>query len=239
MEDADSSLTRKRPRLDNTSADNRAMATDAPSPDHNHEHERDHGQDPHPAEQQVEMTIRSQPSSSSQPADGAADRSEAAPTGSAAGDAAVPLMEDPEEPLIVEDDAPADSPPVIAIDDDDEDAEEAMGDYAAEYVHIDHDEARYFAKFPFAQQYQESYMGALRQIIVHFSGGRSTILLPHPGAEANIATATPLDGTVLPQVSVWLDRMPFHPPQWKGYFCDKSVFWDMFADFVTKVLARR
>ncbi|KAF2652193.1 hypothetical protein K491DRAFT_66106 [Lophiostoma macrostomum CBS 122681] len=225
MEDADSSLTRKRPRLDNSAADNRAMATDAPSAPANHEHTPHHNLDPDgpPAEQQVEMTIRSQPPSSSQPSDAAADGSEAATTDPAAGDAAEPLMEAAEEPLVVEDEAPADSPPVIAIDDDDDDddAEEVMGDYAADYIHIERDEEDYFRKFPFSHQYPDSYMGAIRQIISHF------------------ASATSLDGNVLPNISVWLDRMPARPPQWRRYFCDKSAFWDMFADFVTKVLARR
>jgi ubiquitin carboxyl-terminal hydrolase 34 len=184
------------------------MATDAPSAPANHEHDHDHNHDhalePHAAEQQVEMTIRSQPPSSSQPADG----NEAGTTGPLAGDAALPLMEDsdtPEEPLVVEDDAPADSPPVIAIDDD-YDAEEVMGDYATEYIHIERDEERYFAKFPFAPQYPDTYMGALRQIIVHFSGCRSTLFCFTVGPQLTLRQPPPLRALYFPRSrSGWIE----------------------------------
>jgi ubiquitin carboxyl-terminal hydrolase 34 len=51
--------------------------------------------------------------------------------------------------------------------------------------------------------------------------------------------AEAIDGTVLPQVTIWLDRLPISPPYWTSYFLDKHVFWDEFASLVNKILQRR
>lgn len=208
MEDADSSLTRKRPRLDNGSADNRPMPADSP-PD----------VDPystHLAEQPREMTIRSQLPSSSQTQDTAADIDPQKDTSFMDVVQSEPIT-GLDEPIEAQfdggDDVGVSSPPVLAIDDDDE--------YAS--IRIEYDEEDYFRKFPFASSgfTGPPYMGALRQMITHFHG------------------ANALDGTVLPQVTAWLDRLPASSSQWRAYYIDKQSFWDEFANFVNKVLVRR
>jgi ubiquitin carboxyl-terminal hydrolase 34 len=106
-----------------------------------------------PAEQLVEMTIRSQPPCSSHPP------TEGIPS------------------------PPADSPPVIAVDEDEDeedDIEDAMGDYNTDFIHIDNEED-YFRKFPFATPaYHGDYKAALRQMISHFQGGKRFLL---PGGQ--------------------------------------------------------
>jgi ubiquitin carboxyl-terminal hydrolase 34 len=210
MEDADSSLTRKRPRLDDGTSDNRTMPTDSASPSH--------ASSTDTTEQLVEMTIRSQPPSSSQPTDGAADSPEAVSIMVSGHKSSAQAMDDSAAALPGEEDAPGDSPPVIAVDDA-EDEEDAMGDYTGEYMHINYNEEDYFRKFPFANG--GNYMVALRQITAHFVGSAS------------------LDGTVLPQISVWLDSFPNRPSHWKNYYLDRIVFWEEFAGLVAKVLARK
>ena len=156
MEDADSSLTRKRPRLDNGPLDNRAMSADpAPAPAEN-------TTTSHPQE----MTIRSQPPSSSQPTDEASEPNGAASIMPAAEEESTPPVESVEE---LDVDVAADSPPVIAIDDDDA---EAIDDIDLDYIHIEQDEEYHFRRFPFTVQlYQGNYAQAARQIAQHVSGG--------------------------------------------------------------------
>lgn len=170
IEDADSSLTRKRPRLDNGTTDNRAMSTD-PTP------ATQSTASPRPADQLVEMTIRSQPPSSSQPSAGPAEPNEPVAPMAATEEEGVPAVETAEDQLLGDDnDVPEDSPPVIAVDSDD-DTEDALGDYADDYIHIQHGAEEYFRRFPFATPaYHGNYSAALRQMIQHFQGG----MLPPP-----------------------------------------------------------
>ncbi|KAF2715127.1 hypothetical protein K504DRAFT_446027 [Pleomassaria siparia CBS 279.74] len=225
VEDADSSLTRKRPRLDSGSKDNRAMSTDpAPLPSVDTSAASS-------SEQPVEMTIRSQPPGSSLPTDGADDAVHTifVPT-VLDHEAPTPLMDsiengftlDADQDVDVDQDATADSPPVVAIVDDD--VEDAMCDYtesASRYIQVDYDEDEYFGQFPFTNGFHGNYNSALRSITQHFHGSGS------------------LDGTVLPQIALWLDDFPNRPSQWKGYFQNKNTFWDEFAGLVNKVLIRR
>lgn len=171
VEDADSSLTRKRPRLDNGTVDNRTMPATATS-------NLDTNTTP-PSEQQVEMTIRSQPPSSSQPTDSPAESNGASAPMAALEDTIASVGNSSGDQLGSEEDAPADSPPVIAIDDDndEDDGEDVMGDYTAGYIHIDHDHESYFQRFPFSANWDGDYMGALHQMITHFSGSMLTLVL--------------------------------------------------------------
>ncbi|KAF2270231.1 hypothetical protein CC78DRAFT_574360 [Lojkania enalia] len=211
MEDADDSLTRKRPRLDNGSPNNFTMTAEPTSTSANSIQQR---------EQRVEMTIRSQPPSSTNLAgspDGAAHLM------ASNSDEDVPVLVSTEDPLAgEEDDAPADSPPVVAVEDD----AEAMSDYVGSGsgyvdVEIEYDEEDYFRQFPFTHAHHGSYVNALRTVVAHIQGGN------------------PIDGTVLPQITVWLESMPNRPSQRRGYYLDKAGFWDEFAGLANKVLIRR
>jgi ubiquitin carboxyl-terminal hydrolase 34 len=224
MEDADPSLTRKRPRLDSGSNDNCAMSTDpvpgaadttiAPS-----------------AEQAVEMTIRSQPPSSSQPTDGADDIDIVSAHAMSAQETSAPIVDNTEDDLTLDldKDTTVGSPPVLAVDEEEEDA---MGDY----IQVDLNPEDYYRQFPYASS--GDYMGAVRSIINHFHGCKlwSPAISP---MHADNSIAGNLDGTVLPQVALWLDNFPTQPSQWQGYFIDKHSFWDEFSQLVNKVLIRR
>ncbi|KAF2477566.1 uncharacterized protein BDR25DRAFT_2094 [Lindgomyces ingoldianus] len=213
MEDADSSLTRKRPRLDSGSRETRSMSTDtAPATTSVAQ----------PVDQPVEMTIRSQPPSS-QSVNSTSDANGASLATLSVPSESVPLEESAEDPVVAIDDVVADSPPVVAVDDD-EDAEEAMDDYTgsiSSFVHIEVDEEAYFRRFPFTHSHHGNYQAALRAITAHFQG------------------ANPLEGTVLPQVQLWLEGFPNTPSHWKGYYVEKAFFWDEFAALANKVLVRR
>jgi ubiquitin carboxyl-terminal hydrolase 34 len=161
MEDADPSLTRKRPRLDSGSKDTLAMPTDsAPlnttaAP---------------PREQQVEMTIRSQPPTSSQALDGV-DDTEHVPVAAAPADEDIDLeaaaFSTDIAPALGDDD-PADSPPVIAIDDDDSD--NMIGFAVPSAAQLDYDAEVYFQRFPFTQH--GNYLQAVHSIAQHFQGSK-------------------------------------------------------------------
>ncbi|KAF2015202.1 hypothetical protein BU24DRAFT_479980 [Aaosphaeria arxii CBS 175.79] len=207
MEDADSSLTRKRPRLDTGSPDNRTMASDSTSTSSRSV--------AHPTEQPLEMTIRSQPPSASIHSDGAFEQVDATESmGSMEPAADAPGGTPVENQLDGGNDTVEGSPPVVVVPDDDEQL------YGS--ILLDQDEEEYFSRFPFASHgFQGGHMGALRQMGQHFQ------------------QAPDVDGTVLPQVSVWLDNLPTSPSHWKNYYVDKLLFWDEFAAFVNKVLLRR
>ncbi|KAF2112644.1 hypothetical protein BDV96DRAFT_524740 [Lophiotrema nucula] len=212
LEDADASKTRKRPRLDNEGADNQTMSTDPAAA----------SSAAPPTEQAVEMTIRSQPSSAAQPADDAdVSNGSTAHTASANGamDSAAETVET--LPTSPGSEAP-ESPPVLAVDDDD--VEEDMDGFSradASYVSIEYDEEETFLRFPFTQGHHGNYMSAIRTVVQHFQGSNA------------------LDGTVLPQVTLWLNSFPNRPSQYKGYFLDKIQFWDEVAALAQKVLLRR
>lgn len=48
-----------------------------------------------------------------------------------------------------------------------------------------------------------------------------------------------LDGTVLPQLTIWLDNLKVTPIYWKSHILDKHAFWDEFAAMVHRILLRR
>lgn len=173
MEDADPSLTRKRPRLDNGEA--LAMPADSASTN-----------DPiaHPSEQQVEMTIRSQPPASSHTMDGAGSTNDASTSAAIPNDEIQETESDatiagPEDGAADAEDASADSPPVIALDDDEDDDEEIdtgetmAGHEAPSALHFEYDAETYFQQFPFAQH--GNYMQAVHNIAQHFQGSMSKI----------------------------------------------------------------
>lgn len=164
MEDADPSLTRKRPRLDSGSKDTLAMpaeqtsvpTTAAP-----------------PREQQVEMTIRSQPPPSSYASDVAGDiddhiQSVPAVASTAAAteddtDVEVAVVASTEMDPVDEDNGSADSPPVIAIDDDDSGTDSSA-------AQIEYDAELHFQRFPFAEH--GHYLPVVNNIALHFRDGR-------------------------------------------------------------------
>jgi ubiquitin carboxyl-terminal hydrolase 34 len=179
MEDADPSLTRKRPRLDSGSKDTLAMP---------------HEQTPAsttsttsasaapPREQQVEMTIRLQPPSSSHAMDAADDATAALATTTAA--AAAALREDLSPETVADSteidfvdaaDGSADSPPVIAIDDDD-DSDPMIAGTLSSAAEIDYTAELSFQRFPFAQN--GHYIQALQTIAQHFREGTYLQLKP-------------------------------------------------------------
>jgi ubiquitin carboxyl-terminal hydrolase 34 len=137
----------------------------------------------------------------------------------------------------------ADSPQVIPIGESDEDAENVMDDYPASYIHVEENDETYFRKFPFAQH--GDYNVALNQIVNHVQGGpllasffNKTLDLPLCLANDG-HLANPIDGTVLPQLSLWLDGLSDHPSQYRGYYIDRARFWDDFATLVNQLLMRR
>ncbi|KAF1961919.1 hypothetical protein CC80DRAFT_574639, partial [Byssothecium circinans] len=168
-----------------------------------------------PPDNKVEMTIRSQPQVEIKPA---SPRS----VQQGADDA----NEDAESSMEIEDDiatqdvpvggadGSADSPPVIAIDDEDDD-----DDLTTRAMQFEYTAETYFRQFPFSGHVD--HVGAAHNIAQHFQGGG------------------PIDGTVLPQVAVWLDNLPDQPEQRVSYFTGKVTFWDEMYTIVNRVLSRR
>ena len=157
MEDADPSLTRKRPRLDSGPIDDSAMHMD----DHD---STQHS--PTPADQLVEMTIRSQPPSSHAP-----DPARTTATPPPTEDIQTLAQTDPALGVMV--DGTADSPPVIAIDDDDDDGRDtdAMTGYAAAAsFHVDFNADHHISSFPFMDH--GDYLSAAQDIAKYFHGSK-------------------------------------------------------------------
>jgi len=164
MEDADSTLTRKRPRLDSGSRATRSMSADVIA----------NGPQPgNTTAEPVEVTInvRSQPPSSEAGSSG--DPPNAAP------EFAPSSNDTPSPPLIVNQGDPAgvenvsaESPPVVEIELDD-DTEEGMDDYMGQHViQIDGEDespADYFNQFPYVARY--TILNAMRAITEHIQGG--------------------------------------------------------------------
>ncbi|KAF2875102.1 hypothetical protein BDV95DRAFT_665713 [Massariosphaeria phaeospora] len=195
IEDADSSLTRKRPRLDSGIRATEAMSADT------------HASESTAPRDQVQMTIRSQPPSSAASADQ---------------EDTVAIILSTENAPDGQDDAAADSPPVLAIDEDDDDAEEGMLDYVdlgAGVMQVEYVAEDYFSRFPFTQH--DNYFAALRSVVQHFQA------------------ANHLDGTVLPEITLWLRSLPGRPSTWRSFYLDRALWWDDFAALVHKVLHRR
>ncbi|KAF1967780.1 hypothetical protein BU23DRAFT_482478 [Bimuria novae-zelandiae CBS 107.79] len=207
MEDADPSLTRKRPRLDSGSIDTPAMHVD---PDFTH-----HTAAPTPAEQLVQMTIRSQPPSSSHAEDATGSTSAGHANASPGEDILVPAVMDGPP------DSSADSPPVIAIDDDDDDDDDddadTMADYAASF-HVEFDADAHMRAFPYDNG---NYIHAAQEIAKYFQGNQ------------------PLDGTILNQLTIWLEGLPHDPLTWLGFYFDHSALWEEIGAVAGRVLNRR
>ncbi|KAJ4298108.1 hypothetical protein N0V90_006007 [Kalmusia sp. IMI 367209] len=206
MEDADPSLTRKRPRLDSGSVDNSAMHADLDSS----------VDSTAPPEQLVEMTIRSQPPSSSHVQDSPGSTGDTHPF--AAPDEAIHIPATTLEDSAGAGDTSADSPPVIAIDDDDE--ADAMVEYAVNAsVDVEYDADAYFAMFPFAPN--GNYMHAVHEFAQYLQG------------------SSVVEGNVLKQLIRWLDGLPVHPLTWRSFYTDQSAFWDEFSLVAQRVVSRK
>ena len=224
-QDADSSLTRKRPRLDMGAVDPPVMHADSTA-------------STHPVDQQVEMTIRSQPPSlSSHTLDGTANTSQGpVPTASTTSNdtsVAAPVIHDvPASPDL----ASAGSPPILLIEDEDDDAETMDAYTAASSLDIEHDADSYFATFPFTQH--GNFSQAVHSIIQHLQGSRFTSL-DHPVVYAYIVTGHNVDGSVFPQLTCWLQGLPSQPRHWRSFYLDRFQFWEDFYVVVSKLLARR
>ncbi|KAF1997104.1 hypothetical protein P154DRAFT_298816 [Amniculicola lignicola CBS 123094] len=206
---ADPSLTRKRPRLESSADKLPAMANSSPAEANN-------------MDQPVEMTIRSQPPSSSQPQ----DDSESASTVTVTAPATPPQVEGshaedaPADPAIPGGDAAADSPPVEAVEDDE--ALDTLDDFAGTdmgFIEVEIDEEDHFRAFPYTQH--GNYGGAIRAIITHLQG------------------TTALEGSALPQLAKWLDEFPHQPARWTSAFYEKVIFWDDLSVLMNKILNRR
>lgn len=152
MEDADPSLTRKRPRLDSGAVDDSAMHVDEDST----------RPSPVPAEQQVEMTIRSQPPSSHPPA--VAHAAAAAAAGTPCHGIQTPMATYAASNALG--DGAADSPPVIAIDDDDDDDDDAASMVSYPAVHVQFDPELHLSAFPFMNH--GDYVYAAAEIAKYF-----------------------------------------------------------------------
>lgn len=156
MEDADPSLTRKRPRLDSGSKETLAMPAEQTSAPNIAATLR---------EQQVEMTIRSQPPSSH-----TMDSANEAEQTPAIASAAIAMGEETDPDVAVAGaeisptDGDEDSPPVIAIDDDDSDM--MVGGTVPNAEQIEYDAELHFQRFPFAQH--GNYLQAIHNIAQHF-----------------------------------------------------------------------
>ncbi|CAI6334505.1 unnamed protein product [Periconia digitata] len=215
----------KRRRLNSESKDDLdilAMSTDRSVPDS--------PSVPHltldPSDQQVEMTIRSQPPSSSNPQ----EQDELATTSEDVLASDTVHVDTNDSPL-GGGDASADSPPVIELlsdtdeaanddDDDDDDDVEIMADYTPSGpIHIEYDVESYFLNFPYTKN--DDFVAAVVVVTNHF--------------HAN----THLDGAVLPSISVWLDGIPDQPLPRKAFFTEKAPFWDEFSNFIFRLLSRR
>lgn len=215
MEDADSSLTRKRPRLDSGSGEQHGMsAAGNPSSAQGA---------PEPVE--VTINIRSQPPSTQPEASRLSDMANDSSPAALPQDSPSPVVEaSPNMALDQDDDPAAGSPPVLAIDDDeDDDAVGETDDYSEQaFIQFANDETPddYYRRFPYADQ-QRTYTDTLRMLTTH------------------VQTAQTVEGRLLPDVTEWLQRLPSRSISWPGFYLDYAYFWDEFSIFVTKVLSRR
>ncbi|KAJ4355807.1 uncharacterized protein N0V89_003828 [Didymosphaeria variabile] len=218
MEDADPSLTRKRPRLDSGGVESPAMHADTDADAHSAQPTTA------PAEQQVEMTIRSQPPSSSHARD-AAVSTDAAHTSATPGEdmdasAAMDGISNRVDNADGTGDSSAGSPPIIAIDDDDDDDADPMAGYAgATSFHVEYDVDTHLAMFPFA--HDADYIHAAQEIARYFHSSQG------------------LDGNVLTQLSDWLDGLPDQPLAWPNLYMHQADLWDEISVVAGRVLNRK
>ncbi|KAL1605199.1 hypothetical protein SLS60_004743 [Paraconiothyrium brasiliense] len=219
MEDADPSLTRKRPRLDSGGVESPAMHTDTDADADAHSVQPTTA----PAEQQVEMTIRSQPPSSSHARDAPLSTDDTHITETPGEDidasAAMDGISKGVTHANVTGDSSADSPPVIAIDDDDDDADPVAGYTGPPSFHVEYDAETHLAMFPFA--HDADYIHAAQEIARYFHSSQG------------------LDGNVLTQLSNWLDGLPDQPLAWPNLYMDQAELWDEIAVVAGRVLNRK
>lgn len=216
MEDADSTLTRKRPRLDSGSRATRSMSADVMA-------NGDQAENATVEPVEVTINVRSQPASSE------ADNSKKPPTGPPE-----PVLNNhviPEQAGIVDqaqlagmeagmNDLSADSPPVIEValdDDSDEGMEEYMGHGVIQIDDMDPEEI--LATFPYSTR--SNVQGAIKLIVEHFQGSNG------------------IDGPVLPTLANWLNQYPDQPSYFKRFYIDQPIFWDDLATIFTRILQRR
>ncbi|KAL5390450.1 hypothetical protein PMIN04_005859 [Paraphaeosphaeria minitans] len=221
MEDADPSLTRKRPRLDSGGVEIPAMHTDTDT-----DTDTDADSAAVPPEQQVEMTIRSQPPSSSHARDAAASTDDARATATSDEAIHVPVATDGASSRANDADGAgdsyADSPPVIAIDDDDDDDDEAdpMAGYAtAASFCVEYDPDAHLSMFPFA--HNGDYMYAAQEIAKY------------------IQSNPQVDGAILNQVSDWLDGLPDQPLAWLSFYVSQAGLWEEICCVALRLINRK
>lgn len=214
MEDADSTLTRKRPRLDSGSRATRSMSADVIS----------NGPQPgNTTAEPVEVTInvRSQPPSSEAGSSGDPPNAAPEPAPNSNDTPSPPLIVNQGDPAGVEN-VSAESPPVVEIELDD-DTEEGMDDYMGQHViQIDGEDespADYFNQFPYVARY--TILNAMRAITEHIQG------------------ANPIEASALPGVTHWLDIAPDRHAHWRAVYVDQPNIWDELSSIFTRVLQRR
>lgn len=223
MEDADPSLTRKRPRLDCGSIDNSAMHLQKDSVPHTTA----------PTEQLVEMTIRSQPPLSSHASDTAGSSQD--------GPADTPLTEDVPTTAAVDGtldrpgDSSAGSPPVIAISDDD--ADDAMSDYAlAASFQLDFDADAHLSMFPYVNNGQ--YLHAATEIAKYYHSSTLPSSI-YAASYANVLADSQTDGSILNQLTIWLDGLPHDPLTWLDFYFSQAALWDEICAIAGRIVNRR
>ncbi|CAO2651506.1 Nn.00g040760.m01.CDS01 [Neocucurbitaria sp. VM-36] len=120
------------------------------------------------------------------------------------------LPSQPESPIVIaSSEEDAGSPPVMVIDDDDEPV--------GFTVQVDADD--HFCQFPFTRL--GNYNNMARELTQH------------------VNTATNVDPNLVPLLSRWLEDIPDPSVDLQGFYVNKAMFWDEFANLVNKLLARR
>ncbi|KAF2200893.1 hypothetical protein GQ43DRAFT_481180 [Delitschia confertaspora ATCC 74209] len=218
MEDADSSLTRKRPRLDIGPQSDRSNMSAEPNSGGNSPTQ--------PTAELVAMTLnlRPPPTLSLQPADTAAIPNGLMGTTPTTNKPASPVSDVGPDTPPPEDQDPSEESPQIQLVEDDESAGVSLEDYSnSTFIHMDeeyHSPERHFDQFPFIDQFP-AYMDALRGLTTH------------------IATSRQIEASVLPRITTWLEAIPNLPSRWTEYYSDHILFWEEFSSFVQRVLTRK
>jgi len=226
-EDADSSLTRKRPRLDSGSGDNHTMP--AVEPDAN---ATSPSNPKVAASEPVEVTInvRSQPHSAaiaaSEPNMAKDSTASPAEDDSAVRGSASQIISNQETDIVDVEDSSSNSPTVLAIDDDDDEdgIVNTMSGYpASDFIQLDDTDLlpqEYLQTFPYATE--QSPMAAIRMLCNH--------LYNSPNVE----------GAVLPSVTDWLEAIPYRTTsQWAVLLLEQTWFWDEFSQLPYKLCMRK
>lgn len=235
MEDADPSLTRKRPRLDSGGAETPVMHADT-----------DTESEPTAVllEQQVEMTIRSQPPSTSHTRDAAAGADDAHATAASNEAAHIPAAIDGTSSGANDadgaNDSASDSPPVIAIDDDDDDDDaDLMARYAtAASLRVDFDPDAYLSRFPFA--HNGDYLYAAQEIAKYIHTSESGSIAASLGkGHADTLLDPQVDGAIIDRLSDWIDGLPDEPLEWLSFYVNQAGLWDEICTVALRLLHRK